>query len=99
MENISLRKYLNTFETIIHMASLRSLLFQVTKRKIKTRYQGTAFGLAWSMITPLILLAVYTFVFSVVFKAKWGGYIGNSKTAFALLMLCGMTIFSVFSGR
>jgi lipopolysaccharide transport system permease protein len=88
---------MNPFGAIAHITSLRELLVQFTKRNIKARYQGTMLGLVWTMVTPLLLLAVYTFVFSVVFKAKWGGYVGESKTAFALLMLCGMTVYSVFS--
>jgi len=97
MKNKSLLSCLNTFEAIAHISSLRELFIQFTKRNIKVRYQGTMLGLVWTMVTPLLLLAVYTFVFSVVFKAKWGGYIGDSKAAFALLMLCGMSVYSIFS--
>ena len=50
----------------------RSLIFQMTKREVIGRYRGSILGIAWSFFNPLIMLAVYTLVFSTVFKAKWG---------------------------
>ncbi len=47
-------------------------------------------GLAWSFFTPLLMLAVYTFVFSVVFKARWGDGGEQSNTGFAVVMFVGM---------
>ena len=77
----------------------RSLLWQMTKRNIETRYRGSVLGLVWSFVQPLMMLVVYTFVFSVVFKARWGVEVagGESKGAFAVIMFCGMTMFNLFS--
>ena len=44
-----------------------------TEREVLGRYRGSALGIGWSFITPLAMLAVYTFVFSQVFTARWGG--------------------------
>jgi len=74
----------------------RSLLWQLTRRNIISRYQGSILGLLWSLVQPLLLLAVYTFVFSVVFKMRWAVDNGDNKTAFAIIMFCGMTIFNIF---
>ena len=75
----------------------RQLIWQLTRRDIDSRYRGSLVGLAWSFITPLLLLVVYTFVFSVVFKARWG--IGNneSKSDFAIILFAGMIVFGLFS--
>ena len=63
----------------------RSLIFQMTKREVVGRYRGSVLGIAWSFFNPLIMLAVYTVVFSTVFQAKWG--VGSdSKTEFALVL-------------
>jgi lipopolysaccharide transport system permease protein len=43
------------------------------------------------------MLAVYTFVFGVVFKARWGSESGDSKIAFAIIMFCGMAVFNIFA--
>ena len=77
----------------------RSLFAQMTKRSVEMRYRGSALGLVWSFVQPLIMLCVYTFVFSVVFKSRWGVdvSVGDSKGAFAVIMFCGMTMFNLFA--
>lgn len=50
----------------------RQLILQMTQREVLGRYKGSFIGLAWSFFTPLLMLAVYTFLFSVVFKSRWG---------------------------
>ena len=52
------------------------------------------FGVAWSAITPLFMLAIYTFVFSVVFQSRWGQ--GGDRIEFALILFLGMSLFNVF---
>lgn len=74
----------------------RQLIISLTKRDILSKYKGSLFGVLWSFIYPIMLLTVYTFVFSVVFKAKWPGG-GDSKTEFALVLFSGLMIFNVFS--
>lgn len=68
----------------------RQLIKQMAWREVVGRYKGSVMGLLWSFITPLLMLAVYTFVFSVVFKAKWGVGGEESKTAFALVLFVGL---------
>ena len=54
-------------------------------------------GLAWSFVTPMLMLCVYTFVFSVVFQARWGGDPSQGKVHFALIMFVGMLVHGLFS--
>lgn len=75
----------------------KTLIFQMTKRDILSRYKGSMLGLGWSLFTPLMMLAVYTFVFSVVFKAKWGNDAEQTKTAFSVILFSGMIVFNMFS--
>ncbi|WP_370590437.1 ABC transporter permease [Xylophilus sp. ASV27] len=76
----------------------RELIQQMTWREIIGRYKGSAMGLLWSFLNPVLMLAVYTFVFSVVFKTKWGGSDPvESKTLFALLLFTGMIVHGLFS--
>ena len=75
----------------------RTLLKQFVKRNIAVRYRGSMLGLVWSFAQPLMMLCVYTFVFSVVFKARWGVDAGGGKGAFAVIMFCGMALFNIFS--
>jgi lipopolysaccharide transport system permease protein len=89
--------FFNPIETILGIWMHRDLLRQLVRRNIQVRYKGTIMGLMWMVITPLMMLAVYTFVFSVVFKARWGTDFGNSKVAFALILFCGLVVFNIFS--
>lgn len=74
-----------------------SLIIQFTNREIIGRYKGSYLGLLWSLITPLLMLTIYTFVFSMVFNARWGENASDSKLEFALLLFAGLIIFNVFS--
>ncbi len=74
----------------------RRLLEQMTRRGVEQRYRGSALGLTWSFVQPLMMLCVYTFIFSVVFKARWGVEV-DGKGAFAVIMFCGMAIYNLFS--
>jgi lipopolysaccharide transport system permease protein len=76
----------------------RQLIRQMTKREVIGRYKGSVMGLAWSFFNPIFMLMVYTFVFSEVFKSRWGN-IGDteSKTQFAVVLFVGMIILSLFS--
>lgn len=70
----------------------RGLIKQMAWREIIGRYKGSVMGLFWSFINPVLMLAVYTFVFSVVFKAKWGVGSEESKTSFALVLFVGLIV-------
>jgi len=75
----------------------RQLVIQLTRREVAARYRGSIFGLAWSFLNPLLMLAVYTFVFSVVFKARWGTDPNESRAQFALVLFVGMIVFNLFA--
>lgn len=69
----------------------RRLIGQLVRREVLGRYRGSVVGLAWSLLHPLLMLAVYTFVFSVVFEAKWPGALGGEgRLRFALLLFLGV---------
>jgi lipopolysaccharide transport system permease protein len=74
----------------------RDLLRELVKRDYIGRYKGSMLGVAWSLFNPLLMLAIYTFVFSVAFKAKWGTG-EESKVAFAIVLFSGMIIHSFFA--
>jgi lipopolysaccharide transport system permease protein len=75
----------------------RQLIWQMTRRDISMRYRGSVIGLAWSFINPILMLLVYTFVFSVIFKARWTTSGNESKTDFAIILFSGLIVFNLFS--
>lgn len=72
------------------------LLRQLVKKDIKQRYQGSVLGMLWSFIVPVLMLVIYTFVFSVIFQAKWD-INTDDKYQFALVLFCGLSAFNMFS--
>ena len=75
----------------------RDLILALTKREILSRYRGSTFGLAWSFFNPLFMLAIYTFFFSFVLKAKWGGSEISSPANFAIILFAGLIVHGMFS--
>jgi len=73
------------------------LLVQMTRRAVEQRYRGASLGLVWSFVQPLMMLCVYTFVFSVVLNARWGVEVDGGRGSFAVIMFCGMAMFNLFS--
>lgn len=74
----------------------RELLLTLIRREVLGRYRGSVMGIAWSFLHPLFMLGVYTFVFSVVFQARWGTS-GGSHGEFALVLFSGLMALNLFS--
>lgn len=74
----------------------RNLIWQLTRSEVVGRYRGSVLGMLWSFVIPLLMLVVYTFVFSFIFQARWGAETG-SKADFAIFLFAGLTIYSLFS--
>lgn len=74
----------------------RGLIWEMTKRDVIGRYRGSAMGILWSFLNPILMLTVYTFVFNVVFRARWGGE-DSSKIEFAIILFVGMIIHALFA--
>jgi lipopolysaccharide transport system permease protein len=75
----------------------RELWWRLTEREVLSRYRGSAIGIGWSLITPMTMLAVYTFVFSQVFKARWGGLEETEHMGFAVNLFAGLIVFNMFA--
>lgn len=75
----------------------RRLIVQMTTREVVGRYKGSTIGLAWSFFNPVFMLTVYTFVFSVIFKSRWGGSGEESQIQFAVILFVGMIVHGLFS--
>jgi lipopolysaccharide transport system permease protein len=88
----------NLTALVNNLWSHRQLTLQMTKREVVGRYKGSAFGMAWSFFNPVFMLVVYTFVFSEIFKSRWGGTGGDdSKTQFAVVLFVGMIVLNLFN--
>jgi len=75
----------------------RELWWRLTEREILGRYRGSFLGVAWSFLNPLAMLGVYTFIFSQVFKARWGNLEQTGPMGFAINLFAGLIVFNVFA--
>lgn len=73
----------------------RNLLFQLIKRDISSRYQGTFIGIAWSFFFPLLTLAVYALVFGVILTPRWPNV--SDSSMFTLILFSGLMVFNFFA--
>ncbi len=74
------------------------LTLSLTTREVAGRYRGSALGLAWSLLTPMFMLAIYTFTFGTIFHSRWAGTAENASTGeFAVILFSGLIVFQLFS--
>lgn len=73
----------------------RTLLWRLIQREVAGRYRGSLLGWGWSLLNPLLMLAVYTFVFSTVFKARWPDLEQAGPLGFAINLFAGLIVFNL----
>lgn len=72
------------------------LILRLAAREFSQRFRGSLLGVTWAVLMPLFTAAVYTFVFSTVFKARWGD-IYDGPFDFAIIFLMGMVVHTIFA--
>lgn len=74
----------------------RSLTRELTIREVLGRYRGASFGLLWSLISPFLMLCVYTFAFGTVMGGRWP-QAGNQQIDFAIILFAGLIVHGFFA--
>lgn len=87
---------ISPFKIFLSLWRNRELIVTSASREVLGRYRGSVMGILWSFLNPLLMLLVYTFVFSEVFKARWNSG-SDSKTEFALVLFAGLIVFNLFA--
>lgn len=85
------------WEPLTLMARQWVLLRRLTRREFEAKYRGSILGLAWAIITPIAMMAVYTFVFHSILSARWPGHAVDDRAGYALNLLAGLLVFNVLS--
>lgn len=80
---------------ILDIHRYRNLLYQLIKRDISSRYQGTLIGIAWSLVLPLLTLGVYALVFGLILQPRWPNV--SDPSMFTLLLFSGLLVFNFFA--
>ncbi|MBN2447271.1 MAG: ABC transporter permease [Phycisphaerae bacterium] len=95
---VPFRSLLNPVRMLRNLWAHHELTLQLAKREFLSRYKNANLGVLWSILTPVVMLAIFTFVFSVVFKARWGDGVGEANHfEFALYLFCGLLLYNFFS--
>jgi lipopolysaccharide transport system permease protein len=90
--------HLNPLGLASNLWGHRNLILQFTVREVEGRYKASSLGLIWSFLHPLLLLLIYTFVFGVVFQARWPHLQRTGDLAeFALVLFCGLIPFNLLA--
>ncbi len=74
----------------------KMLIVQMTKRDVTHRFRGSFLGVFWVLILPLLMLAVYSFVFIYVFEARFGESTAP-KGEFALMLFSGIIVHALIA--
>jgi len=90
-------RYLNPMAPLYDLYVHRELLHQFVRRDILGRYRGSHLGILWSLVNPLMMLGIYTFVFSTIFKARWRLEGEITQGEFAVTLFAGLIAYNVFS--
>ncbi len=70
------------------------LIISLTKRELAARYKGSMLGILWAILTPVVMIAIFTIIFAGIFKAKFGT--SNSQWDYALYLFCGLLPWNAF---
>jgi len=83
------------FEPLVSLWRHRELYRRILTRDIQSAFRGSVLGLAWVVVIPLVLVAIYTFVFGVVLGSSWPTPTGSRYEA-PLIYFAGIMVFSFF---
>jgi lipopolysaccharide transport system permease protein len=88
-----LRRWESPFAALIRN---KSLVWELTKREVLGRYRGASFGMAWSVISPFLMLGVYAFAFGTVLKSRWPQQVGGEHS-YAVILFVGLIVHGFFA--
>ena len=70
------------------------LIFSLARRELTARYRGSILGIMWTLVTPMVMIAIFTIIFAGIFKAKFGA--SSSQWDYALYLFCGLLPWNAF---
>lgn len=85
------------WDIVRHFLRHRDLITHFTRREVLGKSQGSFFGPLWSVLEPLLLLAIYTFVFGVLFKGNWDNLDQQNWATYGIVLFSGLVPFSIFA--
>src|SRR5215204_5429521 len=84
----------NVWRPLWQLPSRAELIFSFARRELLGRYKGSALGIAWAVLTPVVMIAIFTFIFAGIFGARFGA--NSSHWDYALYLFCGLLPWTMF---
>jgi lipopolysaccharide transport system permease protein len=85
------------WDCLVSLKAHKHLIKILVRQDLLSRYQGSALGLAWAMLTPLLMLGVYALVFGEILQVRWPGEQSGSALTFAASLFSGLTVLGFFA--
>jgi lipopolysaccharide transport system permease protein len=79
------------FSNLASLLRYRGLIQSLVARELKARYRGSVLGFVWSFVNPLLLLSIYSFVFTTIMRNN------DQPKPFAVFLFCGLLPWTWFS--
>lgn len=70
------------------------LIRSLARRELLARYKGSALGIVWALLTPIVMIAIFTFIFAGIFGARFGA--SSSHWDYAIHLFCGLLPWTMF---
>jgi ABC-type polysaccharide/polyol phosphate export permease len=80
------------FSNLASLLRYRGLIQSLVTRELKARYRGSVLGFVWSFVNPLLLLSIYSFVFTTIMRNN-----DSQPKPFAVFLFCGLLPWTWFS--
>ena len=75
----------------------RHIIRQFTRREVLGRYRGSYMGILWSFLNPLLLLAIFTAVFKLIYSTRLANIPNEGSFDFALMLFSGLIVYNLFA--
>jgi len=92
----ALRIPLHPFGPYVSLFRNARLIWELCRRDVSGRYRGSMGGMLWAFLNPLLMLAIYSFVFGYIFKSRWTA-VESGNVNFAIILFIGLIISNFFS--
>src|SRR5262245_905312 len=84
----------SVWRPLLELPKRSELIFSLAKRELLTRYKGSVLGLIWAVLTPVVMIAIFTFIFAGIFGARFGT--SASHWDYAIFLFCGLVPWTMF---
>ena len=92
--NLTVTQQRSVWRPLFQLPQRSELIWSLAKRDLLTRYKGSVLGIFWAIVTPVVMIAIFTLIFAGIFGARFGS--SDSHWTYALYLFCGLIPWTMF---